>query len=339
MAATLHDVANLAGVSIKTVSNVVNDYPHVKESTRTRVREAIEELNYQPNLSARSLRSGRSGVIGLVLPELSLSYFGELADAVIAEAEKHGLVVLIEKTGADRDREIAVLTSPRMQLTDGLIFSPLGMGPADAHHFEVDFPVVLLGERIFGGPVDHVTMRNVEAAQAATELLLKAGRRRIALVGAHVDEDVGSAALRTQGYEQALAAAGIEIDPSLVRYTTLWHRSNGAAAIRDLLNDGVAFDAVFGLNDALALGAMRALQEAGLRIPDDVSVVGFDDIDEAQYTLPSLSTIDPGREQIAALAVELLLARIRDGGGRPAEPREVLVDFEVVVRESAVPAD
>lgn len=339
MAATLHDVANLAGVSIKTVSNVVNDYPHVKESTRTRVLQAIEELNYQPNLSARSLRSGRSGVIGLVLPELSLSYFGELADAVIAEAEKHGLVVLIEKTGADRDREIAVLTSPRMQLTDGLIFSPLGMGQQDAQHFEVDFPVVLLGERIFGGPVDHVTMRNVEAAKAATELLLQAGRRRIALVGAHVDEDVGSAALRTQGYEQALADAGIGVDPSLVRYTTLWHRSNGAAAIRDLLSDGVEFDAVFGLNDALALGAMRALQEAGLRIPDDVSVVGFDDIDEAQYTLPSLSTINPGREQIAALAVELLLARIRDGGGRPSEPREVLVDFEVVVRESAVPAD
>ncbi|MDF2558721.1 MULTISPECIES: LacI family DNA-binding transcriptional regulator [Microbacterium] len=339
MAATLHDVANLAGVSIKTVSNVVNDYPHVKESTRTRVRQAIEELNYQPNLSARSLRSGRSGVIGLVLPELSLSYFGELADAVIAEAERHGLVVLIEKTGADRDREIAVLTSPRMQLTDGLIFSPLGMGQADAQHFEVDFPVVLLGERIFGGPVDHVTMRNVEAAQAATELLLQAGRRRIALVGAHVDEDVGSAALRTQGYEQALAAAGIEVDQSLVRYTTLWHRSNGAEAIRDLLNDGVEFDAVFGLNDALALGAMRALQEAGLRIPDDVSVVGFDDIDEAQYTLPSLSTINPGREQIAALAVELLLTRIRDGGGRPSDPREVLVDFEVVVRESAVPSD
>ncbi len=116
-------------------------------------------------------------------------------------------------------------------------------------------------------------MRNVEAAQAATELLLKAGRRRIALVGAHVDEDVGSAALRTQGYEQALAAAGIEVDQSLVRYTTLWHRSNGAEAIRDLLSDGVEFDAVFGLNDALALGAMRALQEAGLRIPDDVSVV------------------------------------------------------------------
>jgi DNA-binding LacI/PurR family transcriptional regulator len=101
----------------------------------------------------------------------------------------------------------------------------------------------------------------------------------------------------------------------------------------------VEFDAVFGLNDALALGAMRALQEAGLRIPEDVSVVGFDDIDEAQYTLPSLSTINPGREQIAALAVELLLARIRDGGGRPAEPREVLVDFEVVVRESAVLAE
>lgn len=128
--------------------------------------------------------------------------------------------------------------------------------------------------------------------------------------------------LRPQGYEQALTAAGVAVDQSLVRYTTLWHRSNGAQAIRDLLDDGVEFDAVFGLNDALALGAMRALQESGLRIPEEVSVIGFDDIDEAQYTLPSLSTINPGRERIAALAVELLLARIRDGGARPSDPEK-----------------
>lgn len=335
MAATLHDVARLAGVSIKTVSNVVNDYPHVRPETRKKVQAAIDELSYQPNLSARSLRSGRSGVIGLVLPELSLSYFAELADAVIANAEKHGLVVLIERTGADRDREIAVLSSRRMRLTDGLIFSPLGMGQEDMALLEVDFPLVLLGERIFGGPVDHVTMRNVEAARAATEFLLRAGRRRVALVGAHADEVVGSAALRLQGYAEALTAAGVEYDPVLVRETTLWHRANGAAAVRRMLEDGVEFDAVFGLNDALALGAMRALQEAGLRIPEDVAVMGFDNIEEAQFTVPSLTTVDPGRELIAAHAVELLVARLKDGGGRPSDPKDVRVDFDVVVRESA----
>lgn len=335
MAATLHDVAQLAGVSIKTVSNVVNDYPHVRPSTRERVQAAIDQLGYQPNLSARSLRSGRSGVIGLVLPELSLSYFAELADAVITQAESHGLVVIIERTGADRSRELAVLSSPRMRMTDGVIFSPLGMGQEDAALLNVDFPLVLLGERIFGGPVDHVTMRNVEAARTATEFLLAAGRRRIALIGAHPDEELGSAALRLKGYEEAVTAAGLTYDPALVRSTTLWHRANGAEAARELIESGVEFDAVFGLNDALTLGAMRALQESGRRIPDDVAVIGFDNIEEAQYAVPSLTTIDPGREQIAQRAVDLLVQRIGAEASRPESPSEETVAFEVIVRESA----
>lgn len=335
MAATLHDVAQLAGVSIKTVSNVVNDYPHVRPSTRERVQAAIDQLGYRPNLSARSLRSGRSGVIGLVLPELSLSYFAELADAVITHAENHGLVVIIERTGADRDREVAVLTSPRMRMTDGVIFSPLGMGQEDAAYLNVDFPLVLLGERIFDGPVDHVTMRNVEAARAATAFLLSSGRRRVALIGAHPDEELGSAALRLKGYEEALSAAGLPHDPALVRPTTLWHRANGADAARELMDSGVEFDAVFGLNDALTLGAMRALQEHGRRIPDDVAVMGFDNIEEAQYAVPSLTTIDPGREQIAQRAVDLLVQRIGADSSRPENPNEETVPFELIVRESA----
>lgn len=334
MATTLHDVARLAGVSIKTVSNVVNNNPHVTPATRDKVQLAIDELGYQPNLSARNLRSGRSGVIGLVLPELSLSYFAELADAVIAEAEKFGLAVLIEKTGAHRDREIAVLSTPRMRLTDGLIFSPLGMGQDDAHYLAVDYPLVLLGERIFDGPVDHVTMRNVEAARAATELLIAGGCRRIALVGAHTEEGVGSAALRVQGYQEALEAAGIPFDPTLISYTTLWHRSNGAASMRELVASGVDFDAVFGLNDALTLGAMRVLQESGYRVPDDVAVIGFDNIEESRFTVPSLTSVDPGRSQIAQAAVELLVRRIAEAAGRPAEPQELLVNFAIVQRES-----
>lgn len=333
MAATLHDVARLAGVSIKTVSNVVNDYPHVRPETRARVQAAIDELSYQPNLSARSLRSGRSGVIGLVLPELSLSYFAELADEVIARAEEHGLVVQIEKTGGERDRELAILGSPRTKLADGVIFSALGMGQEDAALLDVGYPMVLLGERIFGGPVDHVTMRNVEAARAATEALLRAGRRRIAVIGAHPGEVVGSAALRVEGYREALDAAGIAYDPALVGETTLWHRANGAEVTRRLLADGIPFDAVFGLNDALALGSMRVLQEAGLAVPRDVAVIGFDNIEEAQYAVPSLTTVDPGRAEIARRAVDILVARIRESGER-APVERVLADFSIVERES-----
>ena len=267
MSVTLHDVARAAGVSIKTVSNVINDYPHVRPATRARVNVAIDELGYQPNLSARSLRSGRTGAIALALPELSLSYFAELADSVIRAAERVGQVVIIEHTGGDRERELQMLASSQRKMTDGLIFSPLGMGMDDVARLNVSYPLVLLGERIFEGPTDHVTMRNIEAARAATEHLIARGRRRIAVVGAHEGEVVGSAGLRLRGYLEALEAAGIPFDERLIVPTTLWHRSNGAIAMRELLSRDVPFDAVFGLNDTLALGAMRVLQEAGYRIP------------------------------------------------------------------------
>ncbi|WP_150307227.1 LacI family DNA-binding transcriptional regulator [Planctomonas psychrotolerans] len=337
MAATLHDVAALAGVSIKTVSNVVHDYQHVRASTRERVQRAIVELDYKPNITARSLRSGRTGVIGLALPELSLSYFAELADAVIQAAERQSLVVLIEQTGrGDREREIAMLTNPRLQLTDGLIFSPLGMSQDDVDRLNVRYPLVVLGERIFGGPVDHVTMRNEEAAQAATEHLIRTGRRRIAVIGAHEGEVIGSAALRLEGYHRALDAAGIPRSEELVGYVIEWHRLNGAEAMRRMIAAGVEFDAVFGLNDTLALGAMRALQEAGLRVPQDVAVIGFDDLDEARYSLPTLSTVDPGRVEIAETAVRVLAERITAGATStpPADPRAYLTDFSVIGRES-----
>ena len=334
MAATVHDVARLAGVSIKTVSNVIHDFPHVRPATRAKVLAAIDQLGYRPNLSARSLRSGRTGVIGLIVPELRLSYFAELTDAVIKAAERHGQVVLVEQTNGDRSRELEALNSPRVKFSDGVLFSPLGMGVEDAAALNVSYPLVLLGERIFGGPVDHVTMRNVQAARSATEHLIAQGRRRIAVVGAHEGEVIGSAGLRLAGYAEALAAAGIEFDPALIAHTTLWHRANGANAMRELVATGVQFDAVFALNDTLALGAMRVLQESGLRIPDDVAVIGFDDLDEARYTLPALSTVDPGRTEIAETAVRVLLERISGALiGQP--PREFLAEYSVVVRESS----
>lgn len=334
MTATLHDVARLASVSIKTVSNVINDRPNIRATTRERVEKAIAELGYTPNLTARNLRSGRTGAIALAVPDLALSYFAELAAIVIAEAERRGVVVLVEQTGGDREREIDLLRSPRLKLTDGLIFSPLGMGQDDVGRLSVSYPMVLLGERIFDGPTDHITMQNVEAARDATAYLLANGRRRIALVGAHDGEIIGSAGLRMRGYREALSAAGIPYDDDIVGYTTMWHRANGADSMRELLRRGVEFDAVLGLNDTLALGAMRALQESGRRVPDDVWVVGFDDLDEAQYSIPSLTTIDPGQEWIARTAVETLLSRIA-GEAAEVAPRLLLADYRLVERESA----
>ena len=329
----MHDVAQLAGVSVKTVSNVVNGYPYIRPVTRARVEAAIVELGYRLNVSARNLRQGRTGMIGLAVPELSQPYFAELADLVIQAGEEAGVTVLIEQTGAERNRELEVLHGTRRQMTDGLIFSPLALGEDDRAEFTVDYPLVLLGERIFHAPADHVTMANVEGAYAATRLLIEGGRRRIAVIGSHPGETVGSAGLRVQGYERALVEAGLPLNPALVGPVDAWHRATGAEAMERLLASGTPLDAVFALNDAMALGALRALSARGVRVPQDVAVIGFDDVDDARYSSPSLSTVAPGRVQIARTAVELLTARIAD----PTTDRsyaEVVADFEIVERES-----
>lgn len=333
MAATLHDVAREAGVSIKTVSNVVNERRHVAASTRSRVLEAVTRLGYRPNLTARTLRNGRSNVIGLAVPELTLAYFAQLADDVMREAEERGLVVMIEQTrGGDREREIELLQSPRRQLTDGLLFSPLGMSQDDAALVNIDSPIVLLGERIFDAGADHVTMQNTEAAEAATRHLIERGRRRIAVLGVHPWETLGSAALRYEGYRRALEAAGLPFEQELVIDIEYWHRRNGAGALHDFLDRGVAFDGLFAMNDELALGALRAMQERGVRVPDDVAVIGFDNIEEAQYSSPSLTSVEPGRAEIARIAVDVLIERI---DGTAAAPRELRSQYSIVERESS----
>ena len=198
------------------------------------------------------------------------------------------------------------------------------------------FPLVLLGERVFGAPADHVTMNNVEAARAATQHLIDLGRRRIAVIGAHEGEDIGSAALRIRGYRQALDSSGLPFDPALLGEAGPWRRSTGAEAMRRLLDAGVEVDAVFALNDALALGALHVLHARRVAVPQQIAVIGFDDIDDAAYSSPTLSTVSPGREEIARTAVELLVARIAGGsGGSGALPyQQVVADYSIVVRES-----
>lgn len=332
----MREVALLAGVSNKTVSNVVNDHPHVHPDTRARVQRAIDELGYRPNLSARGLRSGRTGVIGLAVPELRQPYFAQLADAVIAAAERRDLSVMVGQAGADRAHETAILTRGLRQ-TDGLLFSPEHLGTEDRGILDgIDYPLVLLGERIFGGPTDHVTMHNGEGARAAVEHLVAQGRRRIAVIGAHPDRSARQlrpSHLRVRGYREGLMVAGIREDPDLERPAAPWHPQVGAEATRELLASGVSFDAVLALNDSLAIGVLRALNKAGVRVPDDVAVIGWDNIADGRFTTPSLSSVDPGREEIAETAVAMLVERIENGGA-PMVPRLHKAGFHVVARES-----
>jgi DNA-binding LacI/PurR family transcriptional regulator len=334
----MHDVAKLAGVSIKTVSNVINDYQYLKPETRQKVLDAIEKLGYRPNLSARGLRSGRTGVISLIIPTITNAYFSELADEVMRAAEAKGLTVIIEQSNGDRDRELSLLTGPRTSMIDGILYSVLGLREEDAHLLEkIDTPIVLLGDRIFNGPTDHVAMQNSASTRAATAYLLSLGRKRIVAFGAHPGEVIGSAGLRLDGYREALAEAGVAFDPSLVVEVYEWFRRDGAEAMHALIDSGVAFDGLVAFNDLIGLGAMRVMQEAGIRIPADVSVVGFDDIDETRYSLPSLTTINPGKEEIARVAVEFLRERIAQGA-HAIPPREYLAVFSLVERESTAAA-
>jgi DNA-binding LacI/PurR family transcriptional regulator len=328
----LRHVAEMAGVSVKTVSNVVNGYVHVTDATRSRVQHAIEELNYRPDLAARNLRQGRSGMISLALPALDAPYFGELARSVIKQAEIRGWTVVIEQTDGDVDREQSVLDGIRGRLIDGLILSPIALGAEELRRRRDTVPLVLLGERVSGGHADHVSIDNVAAARTATEHLLGLGRRRIAAVGDQRRPQSRTAHLRLRGYRQALSVAGLPSSPELVVEVDQYRRAHGAAALRRLLDSAEPPDAVFCFNDLLALGALRVLHEAGLRVPDDVAVLGWDDIEDGRYSTPTLTTISPDKQQIASIAVDVLAARLGDGRADP--PREETAGFELVVRES-----
>jgi DNA-binding LacI/PurR family transcriptional regulator len=334
MGTSLKDVAKRAGVSPKTVSNVVNGYTHVTEATRTRVLEAIEALDYRPNISARNLRKGRTGVIALALPELDAPYFAELARSVIRAAEEHSRIVLIDQTDGLASRERQLTEGPPAHLVDGLIFSPLALGRAELANRRGKMPMVLLGERVDHGPADHVAIDNVAAATAATRHLISLGRRRVAAIGDQRHPASRTAALRLAGYQQALAGAGLPADDRLVMSTASYHRADGAGAMARLLDLDDPPDAVFCFNDLLALGALRALHDRGCRVPEDVAVVGVDDIEDGRFATPTLTTIAPDKDQIARSAVSLLLSRIEGDPTRP--PREIEADFVLVPRESTL---
>ena len=334
--ARLADVARRAGVSVKTVSNVVNGYVHVSTTTRDRVDRAIADLDYRPNLSARNLRSGRSGIVALALPDLEVPYFAELAVHVVRAARTQGWTVLIDQTDGDRDREARVLENFGTHLVDGVLLSPVASAADELAARRATTPLVLLGERVYDGPADHVSIDNVAAAATAVAHLTGLGRRRVAAVGRQTAVSAETARLRLQGYEEALRMAGLPVDPSLVVGTGSFTRAEGAAAVDRLLGLDQPPDGLFCFNDLLALGALRRLHERGVRVPDDVAVVGVDDVEDGRWSVPTLTTVRPDKSRLAQLAVGLLAERIETaplGDGRA--PRELEAPFDLVVRESS----
>ncbi|MEU0593476.1 LacI family DNA-binding transcriptional regulator [Streptomyces ardesiacus] len=335
----IKDVARHAGVSEKTVSNVINDYAHVSDRTRQVVREAIEHLGYRVNLAGRHLRKGRTGIIALVVPELDVPYFAELARHVIREAEERSLTVLIHQSGADRAHELAALAGFGSAFVDGIILSPLALTADDLRDRAGFPPTVLLGELLEEG-ADHVAIDNEGAAREATRHLIGLGRRTILAVGGRDDAGMGTAQARTRGYRAALAEAGIAYDPAALLPVDSFRMPDGARAVARALSRGARPDALLCLNDQLALGALRALHEHGVRVPEDVAVIGFDDVEGGRFSVPTLSTVAPDKAAVARVAVQLLQHRIEeaaapDGTGSQAQaPRDLVVDHRLVLRES-----
>jgi DNA-binding LacI/PurR family transcriptional regulator len=330
--ATLHDVAKAAGVSPMTVSNVLNQHPHVRPETRERVLKAIDDLGYRVNVAARNQRAGRTKTIGFAVPEVDRPYFAQLASRIIAKAQDAGYRVVIEQTGADRENEVSAIVSSRTRMYDGLILSAVGLGSADRDLLTTDVPMVILGESVFGSPVDHIALPNDEGTHAATTHLIDRGCRRIAMVEGDDVDRLSVTSLRHAGYRRALAERGLEADPALVVELPELSSEGGRRAAQDLVDGGHAIDGVVCITDTVALGVIRGLADRGFSVPGDVRVVGFDDILEARYSVPSLTTIDPDHDEVARLAVELLLHRLADEPGW--QPREHVTGFRLVKRES-----
>ena len=331
MAVRLKDVAARAGVSVKTASNVINDYPHITPRTRAKVQAAIDELRYRPNLSARRLKHGKAGFLALAIPRLNEPYFAEVAAALSAEAMRRGYILLLDATEGTAENEQLVLDGMRSHMIDGVVFSPLVIDAEQIAARTDDVPMVLLGERAVPEGHDHVGMDSVSAAYRMTEHLISRGCRRIAAIGA--SETSATAAVRLAGYARALQDNGIERVPAWEVEPDRWDRAAGHAVMQRFLALPERPDAVFCFNDLLAIGALRACHEAGVGVPEDIALAGFDDIDETRYSTPTITTIRPDLPRLAQEVLGLLEARI---DGDSSDARQVTVPWELLVRESTI---
>jgi DNA-binding LacI/PurR family transcriptional regulator len=332
----MQDVAAHAGVSTRTVSNVVNDYVHVSPAMRERVQRSLDELGYKMDYVARGLKSGRTGFIALAVPTLAGPYFGELAEAVVHAAAGRSLTVLVEVTGGDLETELRIVRGGLTNLADGVLLSALALPLNSDDQPPPDFPLVLLGEHRPGHNLDHVCIDNIAAARTAVQHLIEGGYRRIAIIGADIGE---TGRLRYEGYRQALAEAGIAPPEALPLQLRDGNRAGGMAVVESMFSARMLVpDAIFAFNDEVAIGAMRALSAHGLRVPDDVAVIGIDNIVEDAYTTPPLSSVAPDLPALAERALDLLDEQSQRQL-QPRAPRQEFTSFRLVVRDSSRPPE
>jgi DNA-binding LacI/PurR family transcriptional regulator len=330
--ATIRDVAAHAGVSHQTVSRVINGNPNVAEPTRERVAASIRELGYVPSPMARGLISNRTHSLGVVADDISDQFFARMVAGAEAEARRRGYYLMIGSVEPDDD-ERGYLRLMLERRVEGLILArpsaPLSSTVLEPVR-DAGVPVVLVSIDSSGVPGIVVDVDNRQGGYDATRHLIEWGHRRIAtIVG---PRDWPSAAARLEGYRDALREAGLAEDPTLVEYAPDWGPESGRAAAARLLDRGVRFTALFAHSDLTALGAIRQLRLSGLGVPQDVSIVGFDDLPVAAFVDPPLTTVHQPMEEVGALAASLMLGQLLDGAA-PAQERRLL-PTSLVVRQS-----
>jgi LacI family transcriptional regulator len=328
--ATIKDVAAHAGVSVATVSHVVNNTRFVTPELRDRVEAVMQELGYEPNLVARGLRSNRTNLIALIIPDITNPYFPEVARGAQDVVNEHDYVAILCNTDRDTDHERRFLHMLWRQRVEGVILNPAGVTAEELLPLQQGgVHIVLLGHQISYPSFDVVMIDDQQAAREMVSYLITRGHQRIAHLGG---SRPNSGRLRHQGYAQALEEHGLTLDPNLV-LDCPWTQKGGYDAIRHLLQRRPLPTAVFAANDLMAIGAMMGIQEAGLRIPDDIAVAGFDNIDEAACVTPALTTIHQPKYDMGKTLAEILFRRLRKEA--PDEPQRIVLPHSLQIRASA----
>jgi LacI family transcriptional regulator len=331
MKSTIQDVARQAGVSVATVSHVINNTHYVSPELEKRVREAIESLNYRPNKLARALNRRDVPLLALIVPDISNPYWSSFARSVQDVTDQHNYSVIVCSSDGLYDREIRFLRSLSGWIS-GLILHPYHVTPEDVNQLTGNaIPIVILGDFTTSETQpanwDRVASNNLESAQLAVEHLIKLGHQNIAFIQG--PEGTPTSLRRLYGFRQALDRAGLPVrDQWLVPgdYT----QQGGYVAMKALLSESIVPTAIFCANDLSALGALEAAKQLGYRVPQDLSIVGFDDIDEAALASPPLTTIRLSPRYVGKVAAETLLERLK---GRQ-EPTQALIEGSLMIRQS-----
>jgi LacI family transcriptional regulator, galactose operon repressor len=326
---TIYDVARLAGVSTATVSRAVNGTGQIAPGTRARIDAAVEHLGYRPNTIARSLVTKSTQTIAFLLPDITNPFYAALVSGIQAYALNHGHTMLLCTTEGDPDREEQYLSLLRAKQVDGALVDGLVLPPERIAQFVGDgFPIVCLDRDIDSSTIPLVQVDNQLGGLLATDHLVDLGHTRIAHVAGARELRISEE--RLAGYHEALYEAGIDADPTLVadgRFT----EDGGYQAMRVLLEAAADLTAVFAANDLSAIGVLSALAASGRRVPDDVSVIGFDDLRLSAFTSPPLTTMRQPAVEIAELATKILIGLTR---GEPVRELRHRLDPTIVVRAS-----